>query len=212
MVTIYTNRLRIKVSQFCPHGAFTSYVWVILSVLPKDSRFFVRALINFGLWNFDAPLATNFEFWWYFWTMRAALITHFHRVFPFHVIVQPIKPGLPERGRKVRNVYVLKSNCTCDWSLYTGYTQKNGVVSKVNKKFISHLTRAQRTPSAAAPCGCVFSKPCTKLTLHCNHRSGHLKTEHTESLFLLRRHLGKWPHGPAVSMRSELLAAHEKLG
>jgi len=33
---------------------------------------------------------------------------------------------------------------------YTGYTQKNGVVSKVNKKFISHLTRAQRTPSAAA--------------------------------------------------------------
>ena len=31
---------------------------------------------------------------------------------------------------------------------------------------------------------CVFSKPCTKLTLHCNHRSGHLKTEHTESLFL----------------------------
>ena len=33
---------------------------------------------------------------------------------------------------------------------------------------------------------CVFSKPCT---LHCNHRSGHLKTEYTQSLFLLRRHL-----------------------
>ena len=33
---------------------------------------------------------------------------------------------------------------------YTGYTQKNGAVSKVNKKFISHLTLAQRTPSAAA--------------------------------------------------------------
>jgi hypothetical protein len=32
----------------------------------------------------------------------------------------------------------------------TGYTQKNGGVSKVNKKFISHLTRAKRTPSAAA--------------------------------------------------------------
>ena len=59
---------------------------------------------------------------------------------------------------------------------------------------------------------CVFSKPCTKLTLHCNHRSGHLKTEHTESLFLLRRHLGNWPRGPALSMRSELLVAHEKLG
>ena len=51
-----------------------------------------------------------------------------------------------------------------------------------------------------------------KLTLHCNHRSGHLKTEHTESLFLLRRHLGNWPRGPALSMKSELLVAHEKLG
>ena len=30
---------------------------------------------------------------------------------------------------------------------YTGYTQKNGAVSKVNKKLTSHLTRAQRTPS-----------------------------------------------------------------
>jgi len=59
---------------------------------------------------------------------------------------------------------------------------------------------------------CVFSKPCTKLTQHCNHRTGHLKTEHTESLFLLRRHLGNWPRGPAVSMRSEMLVAHEKLG
>jgi len=55
------------------------------------------------------------------------------------------------------------------------------------------------------PAGCVFSKPC-------NHRSGHLKTEHTEILFLLRRHLGNWPRGPAVGMRSELLVAHEKLG
>ena len=35
-------------------------------------------------------------------------------------------------------------------SSYTGYTQNNGAVSKVNKKRISHLTRAQRTPSAAA--------------------------------------------------------------
>jgi hypothetical protein len=29
-------------------------------------------------------------------------------------------------------------------------SQKNGAVSKVNKKFISHLTRAKHTPSAAA--------------------------------------------------------------
>jgi hypothetical protein len=31
-------------------------------------------------------------------------------------------------------------------------------------------------------------------------------------LFLLRRHLVNWPRGPAVSMRSKLLVAHEKLG
>ena len=35
------------------------------------------------------------------------------------------------------------SNCT-------GYTQKNDAVSNVNKKLISHLTRAQLTPSTAA--------------------------------------------------------------
>jgi len=29
---------------------------------------------------------------------------------------------------------------------------------------------------------------------------------------MLLRHLGNWPLGPAVSMRSELLVAHEKLG
>ena len=56
---------------------------------------------------------------------------------------------------------------------------------------------------------CVFFKPCTKLLLHCNHRSGHLKTEHTESLLLLRRHLVKWP---SSKQKSELPVAHEKLG
>jgi len=39
---------------------------------------------------------------------------------------------------------------TGDFCENTGYTQKNGAVSKVSKKFISHLTRTQRTPSAAA--------------------------------------------------------------
>jgi ribosomal protein L31 len=32
----------------------------------------------------------------------------------------------------------------------TGYTQTNGTVSKVNKKFTSHLSLAEPTPSAAA--------------------------------------------------------------
>ena len=35
-------------------------------------------------------------------------------------------------------------------AINTGYTQKNGAASQVNKKFISQLTRAQSTPSAAA--------------------------------------------------------------
>jgi hypothetical protein len=33
---------------------------------------------------------------------------------------------------------------------YTVCLQKNGVVSKMNKKFISHLAWAKHTPSAAA--------------------------------------------------------------
>jgi hypothetical protein len=36
---------------------------------------------------------------------------------------------------------------------------------------------------------------CTKLMVHCNRSSGNLKTKHTESLFLLWRHLGNWPRG-----------------
>jgi hypothetical protein len=48
--------------------------------------------------------------------------------------------------------------------------------------------------------------------VHKIHSSGHLKTEHTESLLLLRRHLGNWSHGNAVSMRIELLVALEKVG
>jgi hypothetical protein len=42
--------------------------------------------------------------------------------------------------------------------------------------------------------------------------NGVAKGEHTERILRLRRHLGNWPRGPAVSMRSELLIAHEKLG
>ena len=37
-----------------------------------------------------------------------------------------------------------------NYTTSTGCLQKNGAVSKVNKKLISHLTLAQRTPSAAA--------------------------------------------------------------
>jgi hypothetical protein len=59
---------------------------------------------------------------------------------------------------------------------------------------------------------CVSFKPCIKLTLHCNHSSGHLQTENKESCLLLRRHLGNCSRSPAVSMTSELLIAREKSG
>jgi hypothetical protein len=59
---------------------------------------------------------------------------------------------------------------------------------------------------------CAFFKPCMKLRLNCNHRSGHLKTEHTGSLLLLQRHLGNRSCGSALSKTSELLAVYEKLG
>ena len=49
--------------------------------------------------------------------------------------------------------FMVLTSIQCLWTkgiCSTGYTEKNGAVSKVNKKFISHPTRAQRTPSAAA--------------------------------------------------------------
>ena len=47
---------------------------------------------------------------------------------------------------------------------HTGYTQKNGEVSNVNKKFISHLTRAQLTPSAAATVKVSYALPTVHLS------------------------------------------------
>ena len=47
---------------------------------------------------------------------------------------------------------------------YTGYTQKNVAVSKVNKKFISHLTPAQRTPSAAATVKASHALPAVRFS------------------------------------------------
>ena len=56
--------------------------------------------------------------------------------------------------RAVKGVFTLHISEKNTVSIYiyicTGYTQKNVAVSKVNKKFLSHLTRAQRSPSAAA--------------------------------------------------------------
>ena len=61
-------------------------------------------------------------------------------------------PGWAQIERRIKfgnlwAVYVLWRTLQ---TVYTGCLQKNGTVSKVNKKFISHLTRAKRTPLAAA--------------------------------------------------------------
>jgi len=46
----------------------------------------------------------------------------------------------------------------------TGYTQKNGAVLKVNKKFISHLTGAQPTLLAAATVQVVQALPAVRFS------------------------------------------------
>jgi hypothetical protein len=53
---------------------------------------------------------------------------------------------------------------------YTGHTQKNGAVSKVNKKFMSHITRTQHTSSAAATVQVSHALPAARFSclLHRN--------------------------------------------
>jgi hypothetical protein len=53
---------------------------------------------------------------------------------------------------------------------FTGHTQKNGAVSKVNTKCTSHRTRAQRTPSAAAT---VHVSHLVITILQCVHPGSH---------------------------------------
>jgi len=57
----------------------------------------------------------------------------------------------------------------------TEYTQKNGAVSEVNKKFISHLTRAQRTPSAAAIVRVSHALPAVRFSCLLRDRGANFK-------------------------------------
>ena len=66
--------------------------------------------------------------------------------------------------------------------IYTGYTQKNDAVSKVYKKFISHLTQSQRTPSAAATVQVSRALPAVRFSC------------------LLR---GRWAAGPVSKVASQ---------
>jgi len=58
-------------------------------------------------------------------------------------------------------IYICVCVCVC---VCTGYAQKNGAVSKVNKKFISYLTRAQRTPPAAATVQVYHALPAVRFS------------------------------------------------
>ena len=55
--------------------------------------------------------------------------------------------------------------CNMNCIHYTGYKLKNGAVSKVNKKFISHFTRAQGTPSAAVTVQVSHALPAVRCTV-----------------------------------------------
>ena len=75
----------------------------------------------------------------------------------------------------------------------TGYTQKNGTVSKVNKKFISQI--------------CDYSARISRCTVITDLDTS---KRNTQKVFSCCEAILET--GPAVSMRSELLVAHEKLG
>ena len=125
----------------------------------------------------------------------------------FHTVIFDMSNSLLALATDLRGLH---RNASRTVSMLSSDTRGRPGLFALHKQ--SRFHKLSVPPSYVIPAWCVFPKPCTKLTLHCNHRSGHLKTEHTQSLFLVRRHLGNWPRGPAVSMRSELLAAHEKLG
>jgi len=88
---------------------------------------------------------------------------------------------------------VLRKNRFCVCSIWLKLIFFDPMFVMADTEIIHGIHKRMVQFQKLTTCRCVFSKLCTKLTLHCNHRSGHLKTEHTESLFLLRRHLGNWP-------------------
>jgi hypothetical protein len=87
----------------------------------------------------------------------------------------------------------------------TGHTQKNGAVSKVNKKFVSHITRAQHTPSAAETvqvyhvvpavrisCFCVAAGPVLKMALQQQKAFCVLRFEVSRSVITVQRDFFLW--------------------
>ena len=78
-------------------------------------------------------------------------------------------------------------NC---WIVYTGYTQKNGAVSKVNKKCVSHLTREQRTrqqQQLASHAYCGAAGPVSKMALQQEKAFCVLRFEVSRSVITVQR-------------------------
>ena len=78
-----------------------------------------------------------------------------------HIVYWSVEFAVRSTGRTQRSKGQVVCGGTFGWPFHpykraaaflnnTVCLQRNGAVSKVNKKFISHLTRAQRTPSVAA--------------------------------------------------------------
>jgi hypothetical protein len=115
------------------------------------------------------------------------------------------------RSRDTYIPHVLSSKVTLN--LYTGYTQKNGAVSKVNKKCISHLSRAQPTPSAAATVQVSHALPAVHNSAQNSHCTviADLDTSKRSTQKAFSCCDAILETGPAVSMGSKLLVAYEKL-
>ena len=97
-----------------------------------------------------------------------------------------------------------------DTLYYTGYTQKNGAVSKVNKEFISHLTCVQRTPSAAAT---VQVSHALITILQFMDPGSHDTQTHTHTLTHSHTHRKPFPAAtPSWKLAPRPRSKHEKLG
>ena len=76
-------------------------------------------------------------------TNRTLVVVLFPQCGEYYVTVQP--------GTIIPHLWYRISHCSFTiLNISTVCLQMNGALSKVNKKFISHLTQAKRTPSAAA--------------------------------------------------------------
>jgi hypothetical protein len=108
------------------------------------------------------------------------------------------------------DLWGLRWNASCTLSVLSSDTRGQPGFLPLQKHPVSSNCRCHLVTLFF--CGASFINCAQNSTLHCKHRSGHFKMDHTESHLLLRCHFVNWPCGPALSMRSEQLVVNEKLG